>query len=611
MILPEHRPSIRARASATKMGTSSSRRQGRPLVDLDEADGSLPEDEDEIETPSKNKSKNKKGKQKAFDLSPRDLDEDGGERDDPPVLPDRSSKSKRAASATKSASKTKARGRKSVTLSGGSDDELSVPIPKDSRNGKVSKLAKKEPLALELDDLDDLPILSPSRKQRKSIIPDDDESDADLPLTRKLTRYFLSPKNHKSNGQAIEAEDESDEDVILTSPTRHRPRVSVQEDEESDEEPISSFLKNRKRPAAVDTDDSDIPSLPRKRRLQVNDEATAADDDSDDSELPSIRKTQSKGKSRSGRASSSNTPARITRQSKGRKHRTAKEKQIQLLKRKRAGENIDELTDSTEESDEERRGLYDTDSDLAMLSNFEDESEHGVVQKPKKKNRTSNVDSYHLPEDSDFIVEDDDAPIGVPYHSLHEIPLQFRHAAHKPLKEHFKDAIEWMVHRKINPAFSRDDEVYTQAFTKLDDEYQGYAKSKFVSTQWTVEFTKALFARPIFIERPCAEGEGFTLDGVPKCDVCNHRKHYPKFAIHFEGKPYYKTTLEEVEKDSDEDADDDDEVSVNSKGHVLPPEDKEWFSGKYVSSINLPPPSTQTNHPTLASAATTRNKPTT
>ena len=186
----------------------------------------------------------------------------------------------------------------------------------------------------------------------------------------------------------------------------------------------------------------------------------------------------------------------------------------------------------------------------------------------------------HLSDDSDFVVEDDEDPLGVPL-GLLDIPLKFRHAAHKPMKEHFKDAIEWMVHRKINPAFSRSDEMYLQAFSKLDDEYQGYAKSKFVSSQWTAEFTRAIYARPILIERPCGPGEGYTIDGLPKCDVCNHRKHFPKFAIHFEGKAYHKSTLEEVERqdEEDEDSDSDDTLSVNSNGHSLPAEDKEWFSG--------------------------------
>jgi len=81
-----------------------------------------------------------------------------------------------------------------------------------------------------------------------------------------------------------------------------------------------------------------------------------------------------------------------------------------------------------------------------------------------------------------------------------------------------------MVHNKINPAFSRGDPIYRQAFAKLDNEYGGYAKSKFVSTQWTAEFTRAIFARPMLIERhPLEEGEGITVEGVYKCDACNHR----------------------------------------------------------------------------------------
>jgi hypothetical protein len=80
-----------------------------------------------------------------------------------------------------------------------------------------------------------------------------------------------------------------------------------------------------------------------------------------------------------------------------------------------------------------------------------------------------------------------------------------------------------MVQNKINPGFSRNDPVYKQAFRKLNDEYQGLAKSKFSSTQWTHEFTKALNARPNFMERGLEGEEGIGVDGRPKCDACNHR----------------------------------------------------------------------------------------
>jgi len=94
------------------------------------------------------------------------------------------------------------------------------------------------------------------------------------------------------------------------------------------------------------------------------------------------------------------------------------------------------------------------------------------------------------------------------------------------LKEHFKDAVEWMVHNKINPAFNRDDPLYVQAFKKLDTEYAGLAKSKFTSTQWTAEFTRAIEARPECLLRQVTAGEGFDFDGVPKCDACNHRVYF-------------------------------------------------------------------------------------
>ena len=557
-IRSEHRKSINSKKSTNTMGASLSKHRTSPVVDLDDSDGSPPEDQ------LGSALKKRGDKEKAFALSAvHDFDQDGEENDDLPALPQRTTRSTRASTTPK----VRDRRQKSVTLSSDSDDELVFQVPKDSKKRKVSRPIKLEALDADDEESDDpLPIASSQRRGRKSIIPDEDESDVDTPITSKLMKYSQSPANGKSKKVA------TNDHVALTSLSKSRSRISIQEDEDSDEEPISSPVKKRRRPAAVDTDDSDIPSSPRKRRRQANN-----DDGDEDSDLPAVRNTRSKSKGRSESTSSSNTPARITRQTKGRKHRTAKEKQMELLKRKRAGEDIEALTDSGESSDEPRRGAYDTDSDLEMLSNFDDESELEVVQKPKQK-RTSNVNSYHLSDDSDFVVEDDEAPLGVPHLGLLDIPLQFRHAAHKPMKEHFKDAIEWMVHRKINPAFLRDDEIYVQAFKKLDDEYQGYAISKFVSTQWTVEFTRAIYARPIFIERPCASGEGYTLDGVPKCDVCNHRKHSPKFAIHFEGKPYYKDTLEEIEKDS-EDSDDDDAVSVNSKGQDLPAEDKEWFSG--------------------------------
>ena len=523
-----------------RMGTSARNSRPRPEVDLDESDGSPAESE--TETPTKRN----KGKQKVVSWNQAHPSDEVQQTSENLDLPERHHMSTRKSTTPISAQKTKSRIKKVITLSSDSDSESMYRISKNLHE-RTSGAPKKQILDVDKGD---------ERGDVRRALP-------------SQTRQRLP--SGKSQRQAILAKDDSDdEDVISSSVNRRRSRNA--------ETGISSPSKKRGQPVASDSEDSDIRSSPWKRRKQVN-----HDEEYDDSDLPSVKDItlDQRAKSRSS-SSASTIPNRVTRQAKAPKHRTEREKKLELLRRKRAGEDIEDLTDSSIASSEPRRGIYDSDSYLEMLDDFDDESEPEIIRKPQKK-KTPNLDNYQLSDDSDFVVEDDeDDTIGVPPLGLLDIPLKFRHTAHKPMKEHFKDAVEWMVHRKINPAFSRNDEVYLQAFTKLDDEYMGYAKSKFVSTQWTAEFTRAIYARPILIERPCGPGEGYTIDGLPKCDVCNHRRHIPKFAIHFEGKAYYKSTLEEVEyQDSEEsDVESDDATSVNSNGQSLPAEDKEWFSGR-------------------------------
>ena len=114
------------------------------------------------------------------------------------------------------------------------------------------------------------------------------------------------------------------------------------------------------------------------------------------------------------------SPIRSTRQTyHKRRHRSEKEKKLELLKRKRAGENIDEVTESSE-SEQEPVGIYDSDvSGLEVLSEFDDEEEEvaeNLVKSTKPKPKTSRLikgldqtdaqsdqDEY----DQDFIVSDE------------------------------------------------------------------------------------------------------------------------------------------------------------------------------------------------------------
>jgi len=202
--------------------------------------------------------------------------------------------------------------------------------------------------------------------------------------------------------------------------------------DDSDEEVFTSPLK-RRRTVIQSDDDSDIVSSPMKRRRPATQPQDTDEDDEDKDEEVA-------------------RPIRRPLPQK-RRHRSDKEKKLELLKRKRAGENIEEVTDSSSDSDGPRGGIYDSDanSDLQVLSEFEDEETDVETNNPKKakkpsrssrgnKERTDkkkNENEY----DSDFVVDDDDGPLGVPV-GLLGIPLEFTHQAHKPLKEHFRDAVE-------------------------------------------------------------------------------------------------------------------------------------------------------------------------
>jgi hypothetical protein len=256
----------------------------------------------------------------------------------------------------------------------------------------------QKPVVISDEDSDD-EVLSSSRPRRRrpKSVTEDDESD-ELSAISKAKQPALA-----SRGKQTAVSGDDSDDIVAPSSTNRQPRVAITRDEESDEEPVTSPLK-RRRLIAGDSDSDIMASSPMKRRRRA---ANVEEDDESNSDLPSITRV-SKAPSKTPA-----TPNRVTRQQKPRRHRTEKEKTMELLKRKRAGEKITELTDS-EESDGEHGngGVYDTDSDLDVLSDFEDEEDSPEVvkpQKPKTKQRTNaGEDAY----DSEFVVDDDETMLG-------------------------------------------------------------------------------------------------------------------------------------------------------------------------------------------------------
>lgn len=373
---------------------------------------------------------------------------------------------------------------------------------------------------------------------------------------------------------AISSDEDSDSDIVEQPPARKRKAESSLEEKE-----LPS--RKRRRSTSSEEDDQPVRSSPTKRRKQVAREEISDESDSEPA-VPTRRLAETPRKGQQTLQTKSSTtkkgklePARQTRQmNTPKKHRTEKQKKLELLKRRRAGEKIDELTESSSDYQEEG-GVYDSDASHAALSVFDDEeSEEGGIEQVRQSLRPGNRNM----DDDSFIVSDDDAPLGAPASSLHEIPLEFTHHAHKHLKEHFKDAIEWMVQKKINPGFNHRDPIYVQAFRKLEPEARGLAQSKFSSSAWTAKFTRALWSRPQFHEEDISaggEGEG------RKCDACGRSGHPAKFRIQLMGKPYHQETLEDVENSDSDEGEDSDSASVNSKGQKLPSADTQFYLGRF------------------------------
>jgi hypothetical protein len=350
---------------------------------------------------------------------------------------------------------------------------------------------------------------APSRKRQRNgkepAVSSSSSEDDDLPIVTPQT------KRAAKKSQAQQPPEESDEDSPLFTPRssrKNRERVIVLDDSDSDDEPRSSLVKKRR--------------LVRRDRSSTPAEASRADDDDDEDAEMQDRLPPS------------------TARRAARRPRTEKEKAMEVLRRKKAGEKIT-LEDLTDSDEEDVKPLYDsdTDSEHQALHQFDDDSE-GVPEaapaesaknkkgkdksskkdrKKKKKKSSESEDNSSAEENLDgFVVED--GPMGIPADALAEIPLEFTRHSHKPLREHFRDVLLWLILDRIFPGFAeRKHELYRIAWQKLDDEISGLAQSKFASSAWRSDFIMALRARPQFTNEQI-DGASFQ-----NCGACGRSGH--------------------------------------------------------------------------------------
>lgn len=219
-----------------------------------------------------------------------------------------------------------------------------------------------------------------------------------------------------------------------------------------------------------------------------------------------------------------------------------KQKKLEILRRHHAREKPIDLSSDNEAS--AKSGQYGDQTS-------EDEDVDSGTEAVRQSLHT-NTDEY----EEDFVDDDDDGNLGAP-HGLDEIPLQFTSRASKKPIDYFRDTVEWMIHNKLNPAFDRNHEGYGFADHKLDDVVQGIAGSKFVSSVWKDEFTRALKSRPDM------EYTRISASLEHNCEACP-AGHPATYHVAFKGKPYNRDTLEEISEDDDDDDEDDEDGDAMS-----------------------------------------------
>ncbi len=353
------------------------------------------------------------------------------------------------------------------------------------------------------------------------------------------------PKRGAARKQTFVVSDDTEDEITVT-PKKAKPQIAEKEasDEEDDELPTTQ--RKRRRP----------PTTPSRRSKQEKEDLKE--------DLEFIGSSGGRLKRRQEK-----TPVKAMQ--------SARQKALELLKRRRAGDKIDSPAPEAASGEGRKRGLYDTDSDSDYgedgLEEVEDEDE---IADPPGRNGRSDTDANDMftagDEDDDFIVEDDeDAMLGAPV----DLPLQFSTTSRMKSKDLFKYAVEWMVQKKINPAFAIADEIYDLAFRKLDDEVRGLAGSKFTSSAWTPGFTQAYKSRP---KIEVTEAPGL----YDHCAACNRRGHPATWQIQFKGKPYHKETLEEVSDGEDsEDETEPDGTTYDADGREVPDENVIYNLGRF------------------------------
>ncbi|KAK6438420.1 hypothetical protein LTR95_005373 [Oleoguttula sp. CCFEE 5521] len=527
-----------------------------------------------------------------------------------------------------------------------SDDELLQPTPKQSQARATRKAARQQRLdfsnAVPLSSANhpinlDQPLgLTAQSGERHASSDDSDELPSPGKLMRKSKREQKTSSAHKDDGfmgssgrritrgsqkRFVTNEEDSEDDMIVVHSSRSRTAarpVSAEidvEDEQTGEEDMpttggkvnrkrtrrSSFISSSPPRAEVSDDDVQIVERPRSQRTGPRRESDEAEDEEDDDIVPF---PPGRRKSKPSRQLTQQEQEDLHEDldflgpssdvDEGRSHRAqssqknARLKALERLKQKRSSQGA--LPDISENDADD---IFEDEGDETPVEAEDDEDGQGegddeeVVYAP-----TSSRAMFHAEkEDEEFLVDEgDDNELGIP----EGIPLQFTRYASMKAKELWKFAVEWLVQKKINPAFPQmHDEIYELAFRKLDDEVSGLVGSKFASAAWTTDFTIAFRSRPAIAYDRLDRNKSEHMFN-DKCDACNRTGHPATYQVQFQGKPYHRDTLDDVDNDDGDDQEDsgdgdssissddsDDTSDYDAKGNEVKPASHIWYVGKF------------------------------
>lgn len=374
--------------------------------------------------------------------------------------------------------------------------------------------------------------------------------------------------------RARQAESDEEEEELRVPGKRRRVEIRQTTPEESDEEmptpPRSTRRRLTKRPATPDEDEDEGQPPPkstrrraRRRRASTDEDEEKEDDQQADGSGAESGNNEEQEELREELAFLRSSPLRITQD----KPKNKRQEALEALRRKRAGSTQE--PSSTPARKTRTVVESDSESELEIIKEEPDSDEVGdpesaVEEEEEESDRDANaLDMFQEDEDdTGFIDDDPNAIIGEPDAEHAQLPMQFSSMSRAKPKELFKYAVEWMVMKKIHPAFNSDDEIYELTFRKLGDEVKGLASSKFTSAAWTPDFTKAINARPeLIINEIGGSRRAFLND---HCEACNRKNHPATFELSLTGAPYHPDSLEPLEPDSDSASDSDSDASASS-----------------------------------------------